>query len=201
MAELPAELSAAALRLAGHVGQTALDRVADGGLAAVAQLDQHVAAVRAELTICQQSAGNDTRVADQTASRASGRGGRTGRGTRLGRSARTGRSSRTGRGTRSGRTSDLESRLAMLRTETVTCPDVPFVGDALQPEATVPLTLLLHYASGFVEAGVNSGWWPAQSADATDWASLRLAAICQLISQAEAAADEHPGLRASAEQD
>lgn len=92
----------------------------------------------------------------------------------------------------------MKTRLALLRSAIATCPDVPFVSDAFQAEATVPVTLLLHYASGFVEAGVSSGWWPGRSADATDWVSLRLAAICMLISQAEAAAEVHPDLRASA---
>jgi hypothetical protein len=195
MAEPPAELSSAALRLAGHVGQTALDRIAHGGLAAVAQLDQHVAAVRAELTICQRPPGTGAQEAGTRATLESGRRARTRRGIRIGRG------SRTGRATRSSHAGDLPTRLAMLRNATVTCPDVPFVGDALHAEAIVPVTLLLHYASGFVEAGVNSGWWPAQSADATDWVSLHLAAICQLISQAEAAADVHPDLRASAKKD
>ncbi len=78
----------------------------------------------------------------------------------------------------------------------VTCPDVPFVGDALEAEATVPVVLLLHYAGGFVDAALSSGWRTADSADASDWVSLRLAAICQLISQAEAATELHPDLRA-----
>ncbi|HTA07718.1 MAG TPA: DUF6401 family natural product biosynthesis protein, partial [Streptosporangiaceae bacterium] len=84
------------------------------------------------------------------------------------------------------------------RSSNPTCPDVPFVSNALQAEETVPITLLLHYACGFIEAAVSSDWWPEESADATDWASLRLAAICQLIVQAEAAAELHPDLRASA---
>ena len=63
-----------------------------------------------------------------------------------------------------------------------TCPDVPFVATALHAEATVPLELLLHYASGFVQAALSDGWTPAESADADDWVSLRLAAACQLIS-------------------
>lgn len=149
MAEPPARLSPAALRLAGHIGQTALDRVATAGVAVVAELDQHVAAVRAELGACQRPP--DTR-AGQTA---------------------------TGPG------------------ET-TCPDVPFVGTALHAETTVPLELLLHYACGFIQAALRDGWVPEASADASDWVSLRLAALCQLISQAEAAAALHPDLRATA---
>jgi Family of unknown function (DUF6401) len=141
MSYVPANLPVVALRLAGHIGQTALDRIADGGVAAVAELDQHIAAVRAELAACQQR----------------------------------------------------------LPSAAVACPDVPFVGDALEAEATVPVALLLHYAFGFVDAALSSGWQPADSADATDWASVRLAAICQLIIQAQAAADLHPDLRAWAE--
>ncbi len=102
------------------------------------------------------------------------------------------------RGGRTGHTIDVETRLAMLREVGATCPDVPFVSDARQAEATVPVSLLLHYACGFVEAAVSDDWWPAESADATDWVSLRLAAVCELIIQAEAAAELHPDLRASA---
>lgn len=79
-----------------------------------------------------------------------------------------------------------------------TCPDVPFVNSALRTEAVLPVQLLLHYASGFVEAAVRSDWWPGESADSRDWPSIRLAAICQLIIQAEAAAELHPDLRAIA---
>ena len=138
MSYVPQNLSAVALRLAGHVGQTALDRIADGGAGAVAELDQHVAAVRAELSACQSPPPSAA----------------------------------------------------------VTCPDVLFVGDALEAEATVPFELLLCYAGGFVDAALSSGWRPADSADASDWVALRLAGICQLISQAEAIAELHPDLRA-----
>ncbi len=175
MAETSVSLSAAALRLAGHVGQTALERIADdGGVAAVAELDQHIAAVRAELAACQQPPPAR---------------------------AQRGAASRRGsehRGGRTGHLLDLGARLAGLRSAGATCPDVPFVSNALQAEETVPITLLLHYACGFVEAAVSADWWPEESADATDWASLRLAAICQLVVQAEAAAELHPDLRASA---
>jgi Family of unknown function (DUF6401) len=176
MAEPSAPLSAAALRLAGHVGQTALDRIADGGVAAAAELDQHMAAVRAELATCQRPPAVRAKRASRMA---------IGEGTRH-------------RGGRTGHLLDLGARLAGLAHSNPTCPDVPFVSNALQAEETVPVTLLLHYACGFVEAAVASDWWPAESADATDWTSLRLAAICQLIVQAEAAAELHPDLRASA---
>jgi hypothetical protein len=186
MAEPSPQLSAAALRMAGHVGQTALDRIAEGGVGAAAELDQHVAAVRAELAVCQQV---------PVASRIESRGGAFG--VLLGRLHKRGLTARTVR-TYTADTSDLQTRLALLRSAKVTCPDVPFVSDAFEVEATVPVTLLLHYASGFVEAGIRSGWWPGKSADATDWVSLRLAAICKLISQAEMAAEVHPDLRATA---
>jgi hypothetical protein len=142
MAESPVQLSATALRIAGHVGQTALDRIAGGGATALAELDQHLAAVRAELADCQQPPA-------------------------------------AGPGPRSA---------AM-------CPDVPFTSSALHAEPTVPVKLLLHYACGFVEAAVKADWWPAESTDASDWTSLRLAAICLLICRAEAAAELHPDLR------
>jgi Family of unknown function (DUF6401) len=186
MAEPSPQLSAAALRMAGHVGQTALDRIAEGGVAAAAELDQHIAAVRAELAVCQQEPlAADAKLARRTSSRS----GKPWGGLRW--------LDGWGHGRR-GNADDLLTRLALLRSAKVTCPDVPFVGDALEPEATVPVTLLLHYASGFVEAGISSGWWPGKSADATDWVSLRLAAICVLIHRAEAAAEVHPDLRASA---
>jgi hypothetical protein len=173
-------LSAAALRLAGHVGQTALDRIADGGASAAAELDQHIAAVRAELAACQQPPAAGAQAPRRTASGESGRG------------------TTRHRGGRTGHTSDVAARLAMIRNTQATCPDVPFVSNALQAEAIVPVTLLLHYASGFVEAAVRSDWWPGECADADDWTSLRLAAVCELISQAEAAAELHPDLRAIA---
>jgi hypothetical protein len=148
MAEPPEPLSPAALRLAGHVGQTALERAATGGVAVVAELDQHIAAVRAEIRACQRRP--------------------------------------VARAKRQQRTRD------------VTCPDVPFVATALHAEPIVPLELLLHYACGFIKAALSDGWIPEASADAGDWVSLRLAAICQLIRRAEAAAALHPDLRAIA---
>jgi Family of unknown function (DUF6401) len=188
MAEPSPQLSAAALRLAGHVGQVALDRIAEGGVRAAAELDQHIAAVRAELTICQEPFPVSPRPGRRTTSRSSYLLRR-----RIGLNGR-GNPRRTG----PGNTDTVETKLALLRSANVTCPDVPFVSDVFQVEPTVPVTLLLHYASGFVEAGIGSGWWPGKSADATDWASLRLAALCTLISRAEAAAEVHPDLRASA---
>jgi hypothetical protein len=138
MRERPAPVTAAALRLAGHVGQTALERIPADGAAALAQLDQHIAAVRADLGASQRYPAGSAEAA---------------------------------------------------------CPDVPFVPDALIPEPVVPAGLLLHYACGLVEGALRSDWQPAVSAGSRDWASMRLAAICHLIRQAEAAAELHPDLR------
>jgi hypothetical protein len=149
MAEPRGQWSPAALRLAGHVGQTALDRVAASGVGNVAKLDQHVAAVRDELGACQ-------------------------------------------------RPPVSRGRAAKAAPRKLRCPDVPFASTPLYVEPPLPLELLLHYASGFVEAALSDGWYPAASAEAVDWVSLRLAAICQLISQSEAAAQLDPGRSASA---
>jgi len=151
MAEPGERLSPAALRLAGHVGQTALGRVAASGVSVAAKLDQHVAAVRDELSACQRQPAGGARSAGRGADHAE-----------------------------------------------LTCPDVPFATSPLYLEPAVPMELLLHYASGFVEAALADGWHPAVSADAADWVSLRLAAICRLITEAEAAGQLDPGQPASA---
>jgi hypothetical protein len=184
MAEHPVRVSPVALRLAGHVGQTALDRVAEGGVTILAELDQHVAAVRAELAPCAQWPASEP--ADQLAS------------------SRPRRRSRRGRGAPRGLRGGPESGPAGAATAgtpepgEATCPDVPFAATALHTETTVAVELLLHYACGFVEAAVSDGWLPEVSADADDWVSLRLAAVCLLIRQAEAAATVHPDLRPTA---
>jgi Family of unknown function (DUF6401) len=161
MVERPVPLPAAALRLAGHVGQTALDRIEGDGAAALAELDQHIAAVRAEVGACQRPLVSDKQRTSLTADRAS----------------------------------DAAARPGKPGSAAATCPDVPFVSSALHAEPVVPLRLLLHYACGFIEAAVSSDWRPAESADSSDWPSMRLAAICQLISEAEAASELHPDLR------
>src|SRR5580704_9304738 len=74
------------------------------------------------------------------------------------------------------------------------CPDVPFVADASSPEESVPLALLLHYLCGFIEEAVTRDWWPEPDPAEPDWESLRIAAVCHLVSQAEAAAQLHPDL-------
>jgi Family of unknown function (DUF6401) len=44
------------------------------------------------------------------------------------------------------------------------------------------LPVLLGYARGFVEAAIGRGWLPEPG---TDWESVRLAAVCQLVTQAQ----------------
>jgi hypothetical protein len=49
--------------------------------------------------------------------------------------------------------------------------------------------LLLGYARGFVEAAIGRGWLPQPG---SDWESLRLAAVCQLVTHAQAPATALP---------
>jgi hypothetical protein len=46
--------------------------------------------------------------------------------------------------------------------------------------------VLLGYARGFVEAAMGRGWLPVPG-PTTDWESLRLAAVCQLLTQSQPA--------------
>jgi hypothetical protein len=71
------------------------------------------------------------------------------------------------------------------------CPDVP----AAEAGQRLPLVLLLHYVCGFLEEAVTGDWWPAPDAQ-PDWESMRLAALCQLIAEAEAAQESSPRLGA-----
>jgi hypothetical protein len=165
MQEKSHALSAVSLRLGGEVSRRALDRVAADGSAAVADLDQHVSAVREAI------AGYPVAGRDQEAAVAS----------RAALDARVGAAGMPGVG-------ELLSAIARR------CPDAPFVASVL-PEEVPPLTLLLHYLCGFVEEAVTRDWWPAAEPDAElDWESLRIAATCQLISRAEAAGGSGPGL-------
>jgi hypothetical protein len=149
------------------VGQVTLDQLAASDARARAELDQHRAAVRAAMGGCPPDDGS---LAAAVSARAA-------------RDAKA-RASRR----------DLRELLAAAF---VRCPDVPFVSDARSPAEPVPLTLLLHYICGFLEAAVTTGWWPARNASARriDWESMRLAALCELITEAEAAADLHPDLQ------
>ncbi len=176
MPEPSVSLSAARLRLVGHVGQVTLDRMQEASVACLADFDQHVAAVRAELT-----------AACELPSYAGAQ--RTGQG--AGR-----RAARASRGRKASRTSRAAVPPTPPAVADVSCPDVPFTGSALHASPVLPRLLLLHYACGFVEAAVGSGWRPSVSRRGSDWESMRLAAICHLVAEAEAVAALHPDLRA-----
>jgi len=182
MPEHPVSLSANSLRLVGHVGQVTLDRIQEGSVACLADFDQHVAAVRAELTVAcdlpsEVAAAKIGRAADRGATRAS----------------RTPKVSGTTKVSGVGRAAAVPTPPTGAD---VSCPDVPFASSALCAAPVLPRMLLLHYACGFVEAAVCEGWRPAVTSRGSDWESMRLAAICDLIAQAEAAAALHPDLRA-----
>lgn len=176
MPERPSPLSANSLRLVGHVGQVTLDRIQEGSVAFLADFDQHVAAVRTELTAAcdlpsDAAAARASRAADRRATRAS----------------------------RAPKASRMQQTTAVPRPPTdadVSCPDVPFASSALCAAPVLPRMLLLHYACGFVEAAVCAGWRPSVTSRGSDWESMRLAAICHLVARAEAAASLHPDLRA-----
>jgi hypothetical protein len=166
-------LSAVGLRLTDEVGQGVLDRVAAGDLAASAALDQHVAAVRAALSECPPGETGTARLAGEAAGRA-------------GRSQPT----RPHHARRSGAVTRSAAGQAR-------CLDTPFADSARCTDEAPPLQLLLHYACGFVEAAVRADWWPGEN-DAAAYAfeieAVRLAAVCQLIRQAEATAALPPDL-------
>jgi len=182
MPEAPVSLSAASLRLVGHVGQVTLNRLQEASVACLADFDQHVAAVRAELTVACQL------PSDAAASRAGRAADR--------RTARTARGSRNARGSRAARIARTAAVPTPPTGSDVSCPDVPFASSALRAAPVLPRILLLHYACGFVEAALSSGWQPSLTRRGSDWESMRLAAVCHLVAQAEAAAALHPDLRA-----
>jgi Family of unknown function (DUF6401) len=58
------------------------------------------------------------------------------------------------------------------------------------PSPSRLLGALVRYASGFVDAATGRGWWPSSAAgQPLDWESMRLAAVCQLVSQMSADPD------------
>ena len=177
-------MSAVTLRLTDEVGQAALDRVAAGDLAAAAELDQHVAAVRAELAACWPDQPPAARLAGQSAVRAG-----------WPPPARPHHARRT----QAARDTAGAAAAAPAGTATATavCPDVPFADNPWQADAPPATLLLLHYACGFVEAAVRADWWPASPAVGyqIEWQALRLAAVCRLIRYAEATAALPPDLR------
>jgi Family of unknown function (DUF6401) len=179
MPERPVSLSPNSLRLVGHVGQVTLDRIRDGSVACLADFDQHVAAVRAELTVaCGLPSEASAVGAGQTADR---------------RYTRASRAPKASRASRSQRAAAVPTPPTGID---VSCPDVPFASSALYAAPVLPRVLLLHYACGFVQAAVASGWRPSVTRLGSDWESMRLAAICNLVAEAEAAAELHPDLRA-----
>jgi hypothetical protein len=74
----------------------------------------------------------------------------------------------------------VDQHAAEVRDALATGPD-PGRGPALH--------LLLGYARGFVEAAIGRGWRPQPG---SDWESLRLAAVCQLVTQAQIPAPALP---------
>jgi hypothetical protein len=75
------------------------------------------------------------------------------------------------------------------------CDAVAGVLPRRKPGSAQMLSALVGYASGFLEAATSRGWWPATGADhAPDWESMRLAAVCQLVSEAsQRPAHDHGG--------
>jgi hypothetical protein len=157
------DISDIALRLAGLIGQSTLDRMGTDP-AAVAVLDQHIAAVHAALARARSPrppapapdpltlGALDSGALDSSALDSGGLG-------------------------------------------PVPAGPVPDIAELCAPAPAVPGELL-QYACGFLEASVATGWQPALSDDEpADWRSLRLAAVCELITQARLAADVHPDLR------
>jgi Family of unknown function (DUF6401) len=183
-------LSAVGLRLTDEVGQAVLDWVAAGDLALSAALDQHVAEVRAALAACPPDGPGSAWQAGQAAHQKA-----------LSRAARS-RPTRPhhARRYRAAAQPDSVRDPAVVTpvTAEVACPDAPFADSPWHADATLPLRLLLHYACGFVEAAVRADWWPGENETATDaleFESVRLAAVCRLVRQAEAATALPPDLR------
>jgi hypothetical protein len=175
-------LSAVALRLTDEVGRVVLDRVAAGDLASAAELDQHVAAVRAEVARCGLDQSSAARLAGQAAVRA---------GWPQPARPHHARRSLVARGTAAAAVP------AATATVTAACPDTPFADNPWQADAPLAVGLLLHYACGFTEAAVRADWWPANPAVGfqIEWQATRLAAVCRLIREAETTAAVHPDLR------
>src|SRR5215467_8453620 len=144
---LPVPLSAVALRLTDEVGQAVLDRIAGDDVAAAAELDQHVTAVRRDLAACQPGQPRAARLAGHSAALAGWP-----------------QPLRPHHARRSAVARDRAiSAAAPDRTATATaaCPDVPFADNPWRADLPPAIRLLLHYACGFAEAAVRADWWPA----------------------------------------
>jgi hypothetical protein len=181
-------LSAVGLRLTDEVGQAVLNGVAAGDLALSAALDQHVAAVRAALAACPPDEPGSARQAGQAAHEAA--------------RSQAARSQATrphhARQHPAARSNQVSPHSVTPATSELACPDAPITDSAWHCDPALPLPLLLHYACGFVEAAVRADWWPGDDDTATDavgFECVRLAAVCRLVRQAEAAASVPPGLR------
>ena len=62
-----------------------------------------------------------------------------------------------------------------------------------RPDDLPTVAALLHYACGFLEAAIVRGWRPSVPAELPlDPEAMRLAAVCQLVSQAQEASGMHP---------
>jgi hypothetical protein len=188
--ESAAPLSAVGLRLTDEVGQAVLDWVAAGDLALSAALDQHVAAVRAALAACQPDEPGAAWLAGQaTHQEARSQAARS-------KATRPHHARRLGAGTQPEPARGPASATPAAGGRPV-CPDAPFADSPWHSDAALPLRLLLHYACGFVEAAVRADWWPGENETATgaaDFESVRLAAVCRLVRQAETAAAVPPDL-------
>lgn len=176
-------LSAVGLRLTDEVGHTVLDWVAAGDAALSAALDQHVAAVRAALAACPPDDTGSAWLAGQAAHQEARSQAARSRPTRPHHARRYGATAQPDRVRGRGAVTSAAAEIA--------CPDAPFADSPWHADAALPLRLLLHYACGFVDAAVRADWWPGENETATDAAdveSVRLAAVCRLIRQAEVAA-------------
>ncbi len=206
-------LSAVSLRLTDEVGRAVLDWVAAGDVALSAALDQHVAAVRAALVTCSPAelgsawragqAAHQEAQSEQARSQAARSQAARSQAKRIDHARRSPGAARndSARGPAEVRSAAAE----------ISCPDTPFADSPWQIDTPLPLRLLLHYACGFIEAAVRADWWPGETreteaeaeaeaetetaADAADFESVRLAAVCRLVRQAEAAAALPPDLR------
>jgi hypothetical protein len=198
--EVACPLSAVGLRLTDEVGHAVLAWAAAGDLALSAALDQNVAAVRAALAACQPAEPRSAWLAGHAAHQAARSP------AALPHHARRHPSTPPDPGPVGPGSVTLgpvapgpvtPGPVAPATAE-IACPDAPFADSPWQADTAPPLRLLLHYACGFVEAAVRADWWPGDNKTANgapDFESVRLAAVCRLVRQAEAVAALPPDLR------
>jgi hypothetical protein len=182
------DISDIALRLAGLIGQSTLDRMGTDP-AAVAVLDQHIAAVHAALARG-RSPGPAAPAADPLTLGALDSGA-------LDSGALDSGALDSGALDSGALDSGALDSIAPDSGGLSPAPagPVPDIAELCAAAPAVPGELL-QYACGFLEASVATGWQPALSDDEpADWRSLRLAAVCELMTQARLAAEVHPDLR------